>query len=62
LLALSGGCEGYAVRFDGTNWLDAGRGEWTQPKDYTLEFWIKAHLTQPGSYAVLGNFLRLGAY
>ncbi|ELR25202.1 Lysyl oxidase protein [Acanthamoeba castellanii str. Neff] len=57
--AFNGGCEGYAVRFDGTNWLDAGHGAWSQPKDYTLEFWIKPYLTQPNALAVLGNFLRM---
>jgi hypothetical protein len=62
LAAFNGGCEGYAVRFDGTNWLDAGHGAWSQPKDYTLEFWIKPYLTQPNSLAVLGNFLRMGAF
>jgi hypothetical protein len=58
--AFNGGCEGYAVRFDGTNYLDAGNGIWSQPKDFTLEFWIKPFPTKPEAMAVLGNFLHLG--
>jgi len=50
-------CEGYAARFDGTNWLDAGSGAWSRPESYTLEFWIKPGRTSAGSQGVIGNLI-----
>jgi hypothetical protein len=53
-------CAGYAARFDGTNWLNAGQSPGSELGEYTLEFWVKPLPNKADQVSVMGSFVQTG--